>query len=164
MDFVSDPAGGHLAARVEVSYDGRAAALWAAIEPGKDEAILSGEAYLPDDAQDIYSIMSILRIQRATGMPKSYESDTQVVVDGRAVDGKVIEVNRPLTYGGYQISQSSYGRDAAGRVYTVLEVRSNAGLYVVYAGFGLICLGAMWWCWLAPLAAHLRGRKAGDGA
>lgn len=85
---------------------------------------------------------------------KDFISDIQVIKDGKAVAEKNIEVNHPLRFGGYHFYQSSYD-DKAGQ-YTVLQVVSDTGLYVVYAGYWLLCLGAIWHFWLRNIFSRFR--------
>jgi len=49
------------------------------------------------------------------GAPKEYTSDLVIYQDGKKVLEKTIEVNHPLSYGGYTFYQSSYGT-TGGRV------------------------------------------------
>ncbi|RKY09204.1 MAG: hypothetical protein DRP66_02800 [Planctomycetota bacterium] len=91
------------------------------------------------------------------GMVKDFFSDLQVIVDGKVVLEKTIEVNHPLYYGGYHFYQSSYD-DKAGR-YTVLSVTSDSGLMLVFAGFALMCVGAVYHLWLRPIIAHFKTAK-----
>ena len=86
-----------------------------------------------------------------------YISDIQVIKNGKVVVEKDIEVNHPLRYGGYHFYQSSY-EDKAGQ-YTVLQVVSDTGLYVVYAGYWLLCLGAIWHFWLRNIFSRFRAKN-----
>jgi cytochrome c biogenesis protein ResB len=86
-----------------------------------------------------------------------YISDIQVIEDGKVVAEKDIEVNHPLRFGGYHFYQSSYD-DKAGQ-YTVLQVVSDTGLYVVYAGYWLLCLGAIWHFWLRNIFSKFRAKN-----
>ncbi len=93
----------------------------------------------------------------AAGMVKDYFSDLQVIEDGKVMLEKTIEVNHPLYYGGYHFYQSSYD-DKAGQ-YTVLSVTSDSGLVLVFAGFALMCAGAVYHLWLRPIIAHFKTAK-----
>jgi hypothetical protein len=75
-----------------------------------------------------------------------YISELQIVKGDKVVAEKDIEVNHPLHFGGYHFYQSSYD-DKAGQ-YTVLQVVSDTGLYVVYAGYWMLCIGTIWHLWL----------------
>jgi ResB-like family len=77
-------------------------------------------------------------------MPKDYFSDLEVE-DGQAGTLRTIEVNKPLHYGGYYFYQSDYDHES-GR-YTILSVRSDTGLIVVFAGYFLLCAGIFWHFW-----------------
>jgi len=86
-----------------------------------------------------------------------YISDLQIIKDGKVVGEKDVEVNHPLRFGGYHFYQSSYD-DKAGQ-YTVLQVVSDTGLYVVYAGYWLLCLGAIWHMWLRHIFSKLKAKS-----
>jgi hypothetical protein len=86
-----------------------------------------------------------------------YISDIQVIKDDKVVAEKDIEVNHPLRFGGYHFYQSSYD-DKAGQ-YTVLQIVSDTGLYVVYAGYWLLCLGAIWHFWLKHIFSRFRAKN-----
>jgi len=88
------------------------------------------------------------------GMVKDYFSDLQVSEGGKVMLEKTIEVNHPLYYGGYHFYQSSY--DAKAGRYTVLSVTSDSGLVLVFAGFALLCAGAVYHLWLRPIIAHFK--------
>ncbi len=92
-----------------------------------------------------------------TGMVKDYFSDLEVIDDNQVVAAKAIEVNHPLYYGGYHFYQTDYDHKA-GR-YTVLSVTSNSGLAAVFAGFALMCAGAVYHLWLRPIIAHFKTAK-----
>jgi len=90
-----------------------------------------------------------------SGAVKNYISDVTIIENGKASDNKIIKVNHPLRYGGYDIYQYSY--DSQGR-YTILLVTSNSGLYAVYAGYWILCLGLVWQLWFK----NLSGRKTNE--
>lgn len=77
---------------------------------------------------------------------RDYLSDVEVLEDKKPVKRKLIEVNHPLYYRGYHFYQHSY--DSQNERYTILSVVSDAGLYVVYAGYCLLCAGLFWHFWL----------------
>jgi ResB-like family len=98
---------------------------------------------------------------------KDYYSDL-VVLDAKnhVQQRKVIEVNKPLHYGGYHFYQTSYGhsviRTARGpqsQWYTVLHVVSDSGVPVVFLGYWLLCLGVFWQCWLQHIIRYLGKRS-----
>jgi hypothetical protein len=80
---------------------------------------------------------------------KDYISRVDVIRDGAVVKSAGLEVNHPLHYGGYHFYQYSY--DDKEHRYTVLQVVSDDGLYVVYAGFVLLCAGTVWYFWFTQL-------------
>ena len=64
----------------------------------------------------------------------------------------------PPFVGGYHLYQNSYNPED--HSYTILSVTSDSGLWVVYAGFFLLCAGVFWRLWLRPVAAYLaKGRR-----
>ena len=83
-----------------------------------------------------------------------YISELQIIEDGKVVAEKDIEVNHPLHFGGYHFYQSSYD-DKAGQ-YTVLQVVSDTGLYVVYAGYWMLCIGIIWHMWLRHIFSRFK--------
>lgn len=83
-----------------------------------------------------------------------YISELQIVEGDKVVAEKDIEVNHPLHFGGYHFYQSSYD-DKAGQ-YTVLHVVSDTGLYVVYAGYWMLCLGVFWHMWLRHIVSKFK--------
>ncbi|MFO8013031.1 MAG: cytochrome c biogenesis protein ResB [Phycisphaerae bacterium] len=76
---------------------------------------------------------------------RDYYSDLAVLDDGETVFEKTIEVNDPLRWGGYHFYQSDYDHEA-GR-YTVLQVVSDSGLWLVWVGMVLLVGGAFWRFW-----------------
>ena len=89
---------------------------------------------------------------------RAFRSDLAILLRGEAVARKVIAVNDPMHYDGYHIYQSGYDKD--NERYTVLEIKSDSGLKVVWAGMAVLCAGAFWSFWIAPAAGYLRrGRK-----
>jgi len=105
-----------------------------------------------------------LAYQRPPYTPISdYISAIEVTgTDGKVVAKKAIEVNYPLRYGGYRIYQSGYDQKA-GR-YTVLQVVSETGAGIVFAGYWLICIGVVWHMWLRQLTKKLGGKKQANGS
>ena len=83
-----------------------------------------------------------------------YISELQIIENDKVVAEKDIEVNHPLRFGGYHFYQSSYD-DKAGQ-YTVLQVVSDTGLYVVYAGYWMLCIGAIWHLWFRHVLSRFK--------
>jgi virulence-associated protein VagC len=84
---------------------------------------------------------------------KQISSDVEIIKDDQTIKTAVIKVNRPLHFGGYHFYQYNY--DAAAGQFTVLGVVSDTGLYIVYAGYALLCAGIFWHFWLR----HLHRKK-----
>ena len=91
------------------------------------------------------------------GPVRDYFSRLVVFEENRQVAEKVIEVNDPLHYGGYHFYQHSY--DEHGGRFSVLLVKSDSGLWPVYAGFALLCAGTFWICWVRPAWRRLAGGR-----
>jgi len=88
---------------------------------------------------------------------RDFLSEVALTKNGKEVINKVIEVNHPLHYGGYHFYQHSY--DAEGGKYTVLLVTSDSGLYCVYAGYWMLCLGVIWHFWLRHIVSRLKQKE-----
>lgn len=82
-------------------------------------------------------------------MVSDYISDLRVIVNGKTTAEKSIEVNHPLKFGGYHFYQHSYD-DQAGQ-YTILNVVSDTGLNMVYAGYIMLGAGIVWRFWLRKI-------------
>jgi hypothetical protein len=92
------------------------------------------------------------------GAIRDYISELEVIdKQDTVLAQKDIEVNHPLHYGGYHFYQSSY--DAQAGRYTVLQVVSDTGAKIVFAGYWMLCLGAFWHMWLRRLLKNIRGKK-----
>jgi energy-coupling factor transporter transmembrane protein EcfT len=83
-----------------------------------------------------------------------YISQLRIIEDNKVVAEKDIEVNHPLSFGGYHLYQHSY--DAEAGQYTVLMVVSNTGLAVVYGGYWMLCIGVLWHLWLRHIVARIK--------
>ncbi len=79
---------------------------------------------------------------------RDYLATLRVTRDGQPIAEKTIEVNEPLHAGGYQFTLSQLDT-ARGTV--LLQVISDRGLPMVYAGFALLVAGAFGHYWLGPL-------------
>ena len=84
---------------------------------------------------------------------RDYFSEVVVIENEKEVASKVIEVNHPLHYGGYHFYQHSY--DSEMGKYTILSVTSDSGLYAVYVGYWLLCLGVLWQFWFRHITIGL---------
>ncbi len=85
---------------------------------------------------------------------RDFLSEVAVIKNDKEVINKVIEVNHPLHYGGYHFYQHSY--DSEEGKYTILSVTSDSGLYCVYAGYWMLCLGVIWHFWLRHVVNRLK--------
>jgi cytochrome c biogenesis protein ResB len=87
---------------------------------------------------------------------RDYLATLRVTQDGRTLAEKTIEVNDPLHAGGYQFTLSQL--DVAGGT-VLLQVISDRGLPMVYAGFALLVTGAFGHYWLGPTWRHWATRR-----
>ena len=74
-----------------------------------------------------------------TGMPMQYRSRVRVI-EGSSETPGVIEMNKPLSHGGYSFFQSSYHIEQ-GRRSTVLSVSHDPGQSIVFVGYFLLVAG-----------------------
>ena len=89
---------------------------------------------------------------------RDYLSDVVVIEDGKELKSKTVEVNHPLHYGGYHFYQHSY--DSQAGKYTILSVTSDSGLYAVYVGYWLLCLGVLWQFWFRHIIGHIKRKES----
>jgi len=94
------------------------------------------------------------------GPIKAYKSDVAILEDNRKAGEAVIEVNKPLHWGGYSFYQADY--DHQNGAYTVLSVSSDSGLAAVYLGLAVLSLGAFWRFWGEPIWRWTRKRMLND--
>jgi len=80
---------------------------------------------------------------------KQVYSDIEIIKDGKVFKTATIAVNGPLHFGGYHFYQNEY--DAVAEKYALLGVVSDTGLYAVYAGYALLCAGALRHFWFRHL-------------
>ncbi len=158
---VSDPESDVPAIRLSLRRAGAGSAeAWLVPRPGRDLAVLWVRDVLgPDERGSADAVWFWL--VRPLSPVKSYQSEVVVWENGREAARHVIEVNRPLHYGGYYLYQQSF--DPAEGRYTVLRVTSDSGLWWVFAGFGMLCAGAFWRFWGRPATRFLRKGDADGG-
>lgn len=80
---------------------------------------------------------------------KDYISRVDVIKNGVVITSADIEVNHPLHFSGFHFYQHKY--DSVQHQYTVLQVVSDSGLNVVYAGYALLVAGVVWYFWFIRL-------------
>lgn len=93
-------------------------------------------------------------VSQRPGMIRDYFSDVVILENGKEKISKTIEVNHPLHYKGYHFYQDSY--DSKAGEYTILSVTSDSGLYAVYAGYWLLCLGVCWQFWFRHIIRYIK--------
>ena len=87
-------------------------------------------------------------------MIKDFLTELTVLEQGEPVKQKIVEVNKPLYYGGYHFYQYRYEPEQLH--YTVLSVTSDTGLRAVFTGYGLLALGVIWQCWFSKVRPRRR--------
>jgi len=75
-----------------------------------------------------------------TRRPAMFRSRVVVVETGGAEHPAVIEMNRPMSFGGYSFFQSSY-QIQGGREMTILSVSRDPGEAIVFLGYALLVAG-----------------------
>jgi hypothetical protein len=94
-------------------------------------------------------------------MARQYRSSALVLSPaGNKIGELRIAVNHPGVFGGYHFYQSSWGQDAYGP-YSFIHVRAISGLYAVYAGYVLLCLGLVWSLWVKVVGPAMRKNRRG---
>jgi hypothetical protein len=146
------------AMEVEVAVRDQAFRGWILVLQGEDRASLSLAPIMPKDLSK--EAAPNLWLVQPRGMPKDYFSDLTVLEGGSVAAEKTIEVNDPLGWGGYHFYQYDYDHERG--EYTVLSVRSDSGLYAVYAGFVLLVAGTFVRFWFERARTGWR-RRRNDG-
>jgi hypothetical protein len=90
----------------------------------------------------------IIFFDRRSENIKSYRSEVTVFAGTEKPVSGVIEVNRPLRFGGYRIYQTKY--DPVGWQWSGFELVRDPGLPFVYCGFILLALGFTIWVGQVP--------------
>lgn len=143
-----DPATELPALQVEVKSGNHELRRWLVARNDRNFVELSLASLLPGvDEQDAPALYLVTPPREV----KDYKSDVSVIVDGKEVERRVIEVNYPLHFGGYHFYQFSY--DEAG-LFSQLSVSSDSGLYAVFGGFVVLAAGAFYHFWLRPAATR----------
>ena len=87
---------------------------------------------------------------------RDYKAVLSIHDGGTEVMRNTIEKNYPLHYGGYHFYLAEC--DSRGR-FVEITARSDAGLYVVYAGMISLCIGVFWIMWVAGIVKWLRQKQ-----
>jgi hypothetical protein len=83
---------------------------------------------------------------------KNYCSDITIIQNAKDLLNASIKVNHPLHFAGFHIYQYSYSPQTP--PYTVLQIAADNGLYIVYTGYFLFCLGVFWHFWFRRTGAN----------
>jgi hypothetical protein len=114
-----------------------------------------GDATAESPLRMVYETGGAAPAPAPRGAPvKSYRSTVRILEAAAPGEPRTIEVNRPLSHGGYTFYQSGYDPDNPG--WTSLEVVRDPGVPLVYAGFVLMLSGLFTVFYLNP---WLQGRS-----
>jgi len=138
---------------MEVNLEGESRPVWMAPYPGEDIVRLPLSEHFADVPES--ASLPTLVLVGPKGEVSDYKTSLTVLEEGKPVARKVIEVNKPLHYGGYHFYQHDYDRD--GKQYTVLMVVSDTGLVPIYVGFVLLVIGSVWHFWIRPAWTYVWG-------
>jgi len=162
MTAKADPDDGLPAMEVVLTHKDKELRSWLFGQDPEQPTVLSLAPLLGSDAhvdsQGHEQLGAHLMMAARHGPIRDYISDLVVIKHGRQERQEEIEVNHPMHYGGYHFYQHSYD-DQHGR-FTVLRVKSDFGLWPVWAGFMLLCAGTFWICWVQPAWRHFRRTAA----
>jgi hypothetical protein len=91
---------------------------------------------------------------------RDFLSTLSVVEEGSVVMTRTIEVNYPLSYGGYVFYQASYDPNRPG--WTGLEVVTDPGIMLVYIGLIMLLAGVALVVFVVPLLKRPDREKSSD--
>jgi hypothetical protein len=89
---------------------------------------------------------------------KSYRSTLAVLEGERTVLEKTIEVNDPLSYGGYSFYQANFRKEDP--TYSGLQVVRDPGLPAVWAGLIMLCAGVVYIYYVRPRLLRAKAAAA----
>lgn len=101
--------------------------------------------------------LKISYLSQMSQMPRDFLSDVVVIENGKEIVQKTIEVNHSLHFGGYHFYQNNF--DQIEGKFTELSVTSDSGLYTVFGGYWLLCIGILWRLWLTPAIKYFKNKK-----
>jgi len=161
-----------------VDSDGNEKAFWQEAY-SQQEIELGGKrflvAYGPEQVPLGFSIQlkdfRLLTYPGSAGRPMSYESDVHVVArsgNGTMTRDVTIKMNEPMDHGGFRVFQSSYINEPRGDPQiSVFSIAHNPGIWVIYIGSIVLCVGIALMFWAKPFFLNLelkRMMKAQKGA
>jgi hypothetical protein len=96
-----------------------------------------------------------------THVPKDYRTDL-TVGKGSAGRDETLSLNHPVQVGPYQLSQNnwSFFRDGRSPSHVFLTVGSRPGLWLIWLGCWMICLGFPYAFYVKPLLRRARRRAS----
>jgi len=122
--------------------------------------------HVPHQTQTDGFVFVYMSVKPQRWQVKDFYSDITVLdYANRVKRRQVIEVNKPLHYGGYHFYQNKGDEPEVPVIrgdqkstepvgFTVLEVVSDTGLNVVYLGFCLLIAGVFWQCWFRHVPVY----------
>ena len=162
--LTSDPASDRPAMKLMVNWLGHRKTAWMVVDEVTRAARLSLNSLLAEPETPLATGPALPRdimlyLTEPLRTVKDYKSDLLVLAGDEVVTGKLVEVNHPLHYGGYHF----YQYDQRPHAYSVLAVKSDAGLWLVWTGMLLGLAGVAWRFWVRPIWAYLSTRRAHGG-
>jgi hypothetical protein len=97
-----------------------------------------GDNSLPEDFPYSFKLVAF-----QDPMPKRIWTDISILQDNKVIANGVAEVNHPFIWNGLRFYNTSTGIDPAGRSSAGIQIVRDPGILYVYAGFSIICLGAL---------------------
>jgi hypothetical protein len=94
----------------------------------------------------------------ASGIPKDYRCRVEILSGGQRRP-ETLSLNHPVQVGAFQFSQNSWGPDPAHTLQISLGAASRPGLWAVWTGCILICLGLPIAFYVKPLLMRAGGRQ-----
>jgi len=91
----------------------------------------------------------------ASGIPKDYRCDVEIVSGGMR-RRETLSLNNPVHVGAFQVSQGSWARDPHRPTRIFLSAATRPGLWAIWTGCVLICLGLPVAFYVKPLLARRR--------
>ncbi len=123
--------------------------------------LASGKVELLDAvSNEVYERGSVRFLLQRDFPIDQFISRVRVIQNGREVTSHTIEMNDPLKFAGYTVYQSSYDTEAGeDSRYSVLSVKRDPGVGLIYAGFVLLTVGLIIVFYINPWAQK---RKRAD--
>jgi len=149
--------------KLELTHNGRTVRGWMAASEEARSVYMPLMCLYEDDRQWWTAGQPAVILCRPAQKVRDYKADLVIMKDGREVRRKTVEVNDPLHYGGYYFFLSQMS-SADGATSVMLLVRSDAGLWCVFAGSMLLLAGLVLQLWVRPVFNRQFFRRKGAAA